>query len=116
LRKREVGAWIFPAMKVLQSLRGIRGTWLDPFRNNPERKLARELIAAYEEDLRLIEEHADLGINPSDAVALASLPERIRGYGHVRSEHARKLIDERRDLRSRCSTTDVKIARSVANV
>ena len=103
LQKREVGSWIFPAMRVLQSLRGVRGTWLDPFRNNPERRLARELLAAYEDDMELIEEQAGRGISASDAIALASLPERIRGYGHVRSEHAKKVSDERKALRIKSS-------------
>ena len=103
LQKREVGGWIFPAMRVLQSLRGVRGTWLDPFRNNPERRLARELLAAYENDLELIEEQVGRGISASDAIALASLPERIRGYGHVRGEHAKKVADERKALRIKCS-------------
>lgn len=103
LQKREIGGWIFPAMKVLQSVRGIRGTWLDPFRNNAERKLARELLSAYEDDLQLIEQYAAQGVNVPDAVALASLPEKIRGYGHVRSEHAKKVAYERNALRLKCS-------------
>ena len=103
LEKREVGVWIFPAMKLLQSLRGLRGSWLDPFRNNPERTLARELLAAYEEDLELIERQAGHGIDPAQAVALASLPEKIRGYGHIRSEHARRVAADRNALRLQCS-------------
>ncbi|WP_206781586.1 indolepyruvate ferredoxin oxidoreductase family protein [Burkholderia metallica] len=103
LQKREVGTWIFPAMKILQSVRKVRGTWLDPFRNNPERKLARELLAAYEEDLKLIEKQAGRGIDVSDAVALASLPEKIRGYGHIRSGHAENVVDERKTLRTKCA-------------
>lgn len=113
LKKREVGAWIFPAMKVLKSFRGLRGSWLDPFRNNPERKLARELLSAYEDDLKLIEEQANRGIDAKDAIALASLPERIRGYGHVRSQHAKKVAGERQNLRLKCSGVDTKTVESI---
>ena len=102
LEKREVGPWIFPALKVLQSFRGLRNTWLDPFRNNPERKLAREVLAAYEEDLAFLLAHAGRGLSASDAVALVSLPEKIRGYGHVRSEHAKQVSAARLALRKKC--------------
>ena len=101
--KREVGAWIFPAMKVLQAMRGLRDTWLDPFRNSLERALARELRANYEMDLQLIFDRAG-NASATDAIALASLPERIRGYGHVRRAHANKMAGERDALRHRLAT------------
>lgn len=97
--KREVGPWIFPAMRILGSLRGLRGTWLDPFRNNSESRLARRLLAEYEEDLALIYEAPAEALNIHAAVALAALPEKIRGYGHVREEHAKKNAEERQALR-----------------
>ena len=105
LKKREVGAWIFPAMNVLQAMRPLRGTWLDPFRNSPERALARELRADYEKDLQLIFDQAGKA-SATDAIALASLPERIRGYGHVRRSHASKIAGERDALRNRLSSIE----------
>ena len=98
--KREVGPWMLSAMGVLQRLRGLRNTWLDPFRRTPERKLALGLLARYEADLDLIlgqaaPETADA------AVELAALPERIRGYGHVRQAHADKVEGVRAELRER---------------
>lgn len=102
MQKRELGPWIFPVLKVLQSFRGLRGTWLDPFRNNSERKLAREVLAAYEEDLAFLVTQASRVVSASDAVALASLPEKIRGYGHVRSAHAKQVSVLRLELRTKC--------------
>jgi indolepyruvate ferredoxin oxidoreductase len=99
LRKREVGRWIFPAMNVLQAVRGIRNSWLDPFRNSPERVLAHELLAQYEQDLQLIFGRAGQQVSAGDAVQLAALPEKIRGYGHVRRAHAAKVGPERDALR-----------------
>jgi indolepyruvate ferredoxin oxidoreductase len=58
----------------------------DPFGYSAERRLERRLIAEYE---RLIEEAlAALGPESYDAaVALARLPEQIRGFGHVKDRH-----------------------------
>jgi len=36
-----------------------------------------------------------------DAICLANLPEKIRGYGHVREQHANAVKAERLSLRNR---------------
>jgi indolepyruvate ferredoxin oxidoreductase len=98
LTKREVGPWILTVMKLLQHFRWVRGRWMDPFRNTKERMLAKELIARYEDDLKLI--LSDVKESSLEAaVSLASLPEKIRGYGHVRSRHAKLAEQERAILR-----------------
>ena len=99
MRKREVGPWMLRAMGLLQRLRWTRGSWLDPFRNTSERRLAQELLAQYEADLNLILEKAGRS-SVEQAVALAALPEHIRGYGHVREAHARRVEPQRADLRA----------------
>ena len=101
LQKCEVGSWVFPIMRALKSIRAIRGTLIDPFRYNAESKLARELLKNYEEDLVLINECTGRQQGIADALALASLPEKIRGYGHVRADHANKIAGERVTLRER---------------
>jgi indolepyruvate ferredoxin oxidoreductase len=97
-RKREVGPWALRVMNALQHFRRVRGTWMDPFRNTPERKLARELLAQYEDDVAHI---VALAESAEDAAALAALPEKIRGYGHVRERHANAVAEERAALRER---------------
>ena len=83
----------------MQRLRGLRGTWLDPFRNNRERVMAREQLAAYESDVAAI--LAEAGpLSMEAAVALAALPEKIRGYGHVRETLAAAVQGERAALRA----------------
>ncbi|MGD9895349.1 MAG: indolepyruvate ferredoxin oxidoreductase family protein, partial [Dehalococcoidia bacterium] len=99
LRKREFGPWMLRAMNVLQRLRWLRGSWLDPFRRTPERRFANELLAQYESDLRLILSLASPSTT-EPAVILAGLPEHIRGYGHVRTAHARRLEAQRSALRA----------------
>ncbi len=86
LKKREFGAWIMPAFRVLAKLRGLRGTPFDIFGYSAERKQERELIAGYEV---LIAEVATK-LTPESygiAVELASIPEHIRGYGHIKERH-----------------------------
>ena len=98
VRKRELGPWVLKAMGVLQHLRRLRGTALDPFRSSPERKLAAQLLAQYEADIAHILDHAHVA---SAATALASWPDKVRGYGGVRERHAQAVTKERDVLRDR---------------
>jgi indolepyruvate ferredoxin oxidoreductase len=95
VRKRQLGPWVLRAMGLLQHLRRLRGTALDPFRNSPERRRAAELLAQYEADVSHVVEHARFA---SAATALASWPDKVRGYGHVRVRHARAVAAERKAL------------------
>jgi indolepyruvate ferredoxin oxidoreductase len=107
LRKRELGPWVLKAMGVLQHLRRLRGTPLDPFRRSPERKLATELLAQYEADIAHLLDHAR---DAEAAIALASWPEKVRGYGGVRERHAKDLAKERYLLRERVQEQFAKAA------
>jgi indolepyruvate ferredoxin oxidoreductase len=97
LVKREVGPWLMTAFRMMAPLRGLRGTVLDPFRQSSERRLARELLAGYEADVERL-----TGGLTSDTLALAvriaSLPDKVRGYGHVREAHAAAVAGEREGL------------------
>ena len=95
--KAEVGPWLMTAFRVMARLKGLRGTWLDPFRSSPERRLNAKLLAQYEADIALVLERLDAG-NHQSAVKLAALPEKIRGYGHVRETHAAAAAKERMEL------------------
>ena len=53
-RKRAFGAWMMPLFRVLASLRGLRGTAFDVFGRSADRRLERELIAAYEKDVATV--------------------------------------------------------------
>ncbi len=96
MRKRECGPWVLKVMSVLQHLRRLRNTTLDPIRNSPERKLAAALLTQYEDDISHILDHAR---DATAATSLASWPDRARGYGGVREQHARAVAAERSMLR-----------------
>lgn len=86
-RKMEFGAWIVPVFKVLARLRGLRGTAFDPFGYTQERRAERALIGQFEMNVGKALDALQVSRDASHhdaAVALASLPEQIRGYGHVR--------------------------------
>jgi indolepyruvate ferredoxin oxidoreductase len=85
--KRAFGAWMLPVFRVLAGLRGLRGTAFDIFGRSADRKLERELIAAYEADVASV--LAALSpVTLETAVELLSLPDRIRGYGPVKEKAA----------------------------
>jgi indolepyruvate ferredoxin oxidoreductase len=90
-RKRRFGPWIFPLLRGLAALKGLRGSWADPFGHTRERRLERQLAEAYG---RMIERLcADLGPETLDAaVALADLPQEIRGFGLVKEAAAEAAL------------------------
>jgi indolepyruvate ferredoxin oxidoreductase len=82
-RKRSFGPWMLKAFEVLATFKFLRGTVFDPFGRSLERRQERELIDHYVSDVELILAHLNAG-NRLTALSLARLPERIRGYGHVK--------------------------------
>ena len=86
LIKKEYGPWMLTAFGLLAKLRFLRGGMLDIFGRTEERRTERKLVADYVSDIGelLAGLSAD---NVSLAVAIASMPERIRGYGHVKEAH-----------------------------
>ncbi len=83
IAKKQFGPWMMRVFRLLARLKALRGGALDPFSRLPERQLERRLIADYEALIEEIVGRLDAG-NHATAVALASIPERIRGYGHVK--------------------------------
>lgn len=82
-RKRTYGAWILPALRVLASLKRLRGTWLDVFGYTAERQRERRLIGTYQETIGSLLPSLD-GSRVALASEIAALPAGIRGYGHVK--------------------------------
>jgi len=85
-KKREFGAWIFTALKLMAGLRGLRGTAFDVFGYSAERRQERQLIKDYEVSVTslLNELNAD---NYGLAVEIANIPNAIRGFGPVKDEN-----------------------------
>ena len=85
-QKREFGPWMLSVYRVLARLKRLRGTPFDVFGMSAERKLERRLIGEYEATLIEIAERLGPD-NHALAVEIASMPERIRGFGHVKARH-----------------------------
>ena len=85
-RKMAFGPWLLPAFRVLAKFKFLRGTALDIFGYSEERRTERKLVADYEALLAEImgKLNAD---NHHLAVGLANIPEKIRGFGHVKARH-----------------------------
>jgi indolepyruvate ferredoxin oxidoreductase len=85
-KKMAFGAWIYPLFRVLAACKFLRGTPFDPFGRSAERRVERRLIGEYE--TLLAELTARLSAdNHALAVSLAAIPEKIRGFGHVKARH-----------------------------
>jgi indolepyruvate ferredoxin oxidoreductase len=85
-KKMSFGPWMLSAFGVLAKFKFLRGTPLDIFGYSADRKTERQLIRDYEAMLGQINA-ALMPDNYATAVALASIPEKIRGYGHVKARH-----------------------------
>jgi len=85
-RKLTFGAWMLPIFKAVAKLKFLRGTVFDPFGYASERRTERKLVADYEAMLGEILQKLD-STNHHLAVGLAAIPEKIRGFGHVKMRH-----------------------------
>ena len=83
-RKSRYGAWMMRVFEVLARLKGLRGTAFDPFGYTRERRAERRMIGRYEQVVSSLLDKLD-HTNHAVAVEIASLPERIRGFGHVKA-------------------------------
>ncbi|UQY87768.1 indolepyruvate ferredoxin oxidoreductase family protein [Stenotrophomonas rhizophila] len=89
LVKQEYGPWMLKAFGLLAKLKFLRGGTFDIFGRTEERRGERQLIADYEQTVALLLE----GLSDDRvalAVEIASIPEHIRGYGHVKEAHLHK--------------------------
>jgi indolepyruvate ferredoxin oxidoreductase len=85
-RKMSFGPWLLPAFRLLAKFKGLRGTPFDPFGRTLERRTERKLIGDYEAML----DEVLAKLKPDNhhiAVGLAVIPEKIRGFGHVKQQH-----------------------------
>jgi indolepyruvate ferredoxin oxidoreductase len=115
-RKSTYGPWMMPVFRTLARMRRFRGGALDIFGRTGERKRERALIGEYE---ALVDELL-AGLTPQSydlAVSLASIPEYIRGYGHVKERHLKDakareaaLLDRFRGAAQPATTAKVAVA------
>jgi indolepyruvate ferredoxin oxidoreductase len=97
LVKGTYGGFVMTLFKVLANARYLRGTPFDPFGHTAERRDERRLIEQYFETVEMLlagltrENHAT-------AVEIAALPERIRGFGHVKERNLKAARDSQATL------------------
>lgn len=86
LKKKSYDPWMHKAMGWLAGMKGLRGTAFDPFGRTEERRTERALIGEYRDCISTL--LSGLTVEKlALAVEIASIPEDIRGYGHVKERH-----------------------------
>ena len=85
-RKAAFGPWLGRVLNLLAAGKRLRGTRFDVFGASAEQRLERRLATDYEALMGTI--LSDLSAeNHATALALARVPEMIRGFGHVREKN-----------------------------
>ena len=104
LMKAEYGSWVWTGFKWLAKLKTLRGTPLDVFGYSEERKMERALIGEYRDVvLSLID--ALTPENYALAVEIAALPEKVRGFGHVKEKAVKQYRAELAALQRKFAAT-----------
>ncbi len=82
-RKRAYGPWVWKVMPLIARMKGLRGSWLDPFGWTKERQAEREIAEIYRNTIMraLCVLNDD---NHEKILDLAASADRIRGFGVVR--------------------------------
>lgn len=88
-RKMEFGGWMLPLFNMLQKGKGLRGSAFDIFGYTAERKMERRLIGEYQAMIADVIARLTPD-NLAAAVALAELPDEIRGYGYIKDDNVAK--------------------------
>jgi indolepyruvate ferredoxin oxidoreductase len=97
LIKQEFGPWMMTAFSVLAKFKSLRGTALDIFGYTDERKTERALIGQYRDTVLALLPKLTADNLPT-LVAIASIPEDIRGYGHVKERHLKAAKEKEAQL------------------
>ncbi len=87
--KTGFGPWMMTGFRLLAALKALRGTAFDPFGRTAERRMERQLIADYRATIERLLPRLDAA-NMAAAVAIASVPDMIRGFGHVKAANVEK--------------------------
>ena len=95
--KHSFGGWMLKALKVLAKGKHLRGTPFDVFGRTAERKAERAALADYEARIERMLGRLTPG-NLALAEAYASVPDMIRGFGHVKAANMVKAEARYREL------------------
>jgi indolepyruvate ferredoxin oxidoreductase len=106
-RKRTFGPWMLHAFKLLAHFKGLRGTRFDLFGATEDRVLERRLRDDYETEMRKLADHLTRDTYDR-AVALAKLPDLIRGYGPVKAAGVAAAKAERAKIEARFAANPMR--------
>ena len=85
LIKAQYGSWVWHAFGLLAKLKGLRGSKLDIFGYSEERKAERAMIVDYRAAIEQL--LSELTVDTLEtAITVANLPEKVRGFGHVKEK------------------------------
>ena len=107
--KMQFGGWILNLFGILARLKWLRGTALDAFGRTAERRMERALIGEYEETVEALLQGLTRD-NHALALEIASLPESIRGYGHIKMKSVQAALAKRDELLARYRAAPVRAA------
>ncbi len=105
--KRRFPGLTLQFFNLLARLKFVRGTQLDLFGHSPERKQERQLIADYENDLAQLLKSITAD-NYSTAIAIADLPEIVKGFGHIKIAHIQKYHERKKELLRKFHGPEIK--------
>ena len=106
LKKRTFGPWMMNAFRLLAKLKVLRGTAFDIFGKTEERKMERKLIEQYFGLVDMVLSNLN-NENQQTAIELLSLPEQIRGYGHVKEKAVEMVKSKERQLLERFNNPEL---------
>ena len=85
-KKIKMGTWVLAVLKLLAALRGVRGSWIDPFKGSLERKHQNLLIDWFETWAELMHNNPSMLHHSKNVVHVLDLFNRVKGFGQVRIE------------------------------
>lgn len=97
--KTTFGPWLERVLPLLAKFKFLRGTPFDPFGRSDDRRMERKLIQQYEQTVNEIMSGLTAE-NHRLAIELASYPEFIRGYGHIKRQHVEEIQPKVDDMLS----------------
>ena len=94
--KMKLGPRSKPVLATLARSKRLRGTVADPFRWATVRRQERAMVPEYEAAVARLAARLDAG-NLAEAVAIAELPDQVRGYEHIKLDRAGRYRSELAD-------------------
>ncbi len=102
------GQWILGLFPLLARLKFLRGTAFDIFSYTTERKHEKQLVTDYEQAIQQV----IAGLNKDNyatALEIVSLPDKVRGYGHVKQKSMFQFDEELDRLRQDFHRNEKKV-------